>query len=168
FVAVPPWWRTFAIFAIALFFQATVLHDVQVRGVTVSFAFLVVLWYAVSAGGLRAAFFGLVAGACEDGFSGASGAAWTIATPLAAALAGELVSATGWDHPAFLGLVAFVASFVRTVAFWIVLRAFGASGNTAPTPDLRMALLSAAAMGAVALVVMAFFSRLRPLRVGPR
>jgi rod shape-determining protein MreD len=163
-LALPSWRRAFLALAVALLAQTTVLHDVHVRGGTISFVLLVVLWFAASAGAARGAFFGLIAGACEDAISGGTGAAWTVATPLAAALAARAVRAIGWDHPLFLGAVTAFAAFARTIVFWLVLQAERTTPNL-DTPAVHAALWSAALDAAVAIVLTATLRGLRPPRV---
>jgi rod shape-determining protein MreD len=161
-------WRWgFAALALALIAQATVLHGLHVRGGTISFVFLVVLWFATGAGTARGAFFGLIAGTLEDAISGGTGAAWTLATPLAAAFAARLVGATGWDHPLFLGLVTAFAALLRSLIFWLVLRAEHPL-VVLDAPTLHAALWSAALDAVVVVAATAVFRRLRPLRVNRR
>jgi hypothetical protein len=80
----PEWWKIALALYIALLLQTTLLHDS-----TASPALLLVLWYAVNAGVMRGAFFGLLVGACEDAL-GAGGAAWTVADAATGAFAGAL------------------------------------------------------------------------------
>jgi len=161
-------WRWgFAALIVALLAQTTVLHGFTVRGGTISFAFLVVLWFATGAGTARGAFFGLIAGALEDAVSGASGVAWTFATPIAAAAAARIVTATGWDHPLFLGLVAAVAVALRSIVFWLVLRA--EQPLVALDSHAVHAALWSVALDALAVVLAtSAFRRLRPQRVNRR
>jgi rod shape-determining protein MreD len=163
-LAIPSWWRAFAALAIALVAQATVLHGLQVRGGSISFTLLVVLWFAASAGTARGAFFGLIAGACEDAVAGGSGIAWTIATPLCAAVAARIVRGIGWDHPLFLGAVAGLAALLRMVTFWLVLRAQHLNPDLG-APAVHAALWSAAFDALAVLAATALFRDLRPRRV---
>ena len=75
-------------------------------------------------------------------------------------IAARIVGATGWDHPLFLGLVTMLAACVRSVAFWLVLRAehpIVALGSPAAHAALWSAALDA-------LVVVAATAALRNLR----
>jgi rod shape-determining protein MreD len=152
---------------VALLAQTTLLHGLQVRGGTISFAFLVVLWFAASAGTARGALFGLIAGALEDAFSGGAGAAWTFATPLAAIVAARSVRTTGWDHPLFLGFVTVVAACLRSFVFWFVTRAEHPLVPLDAT-TVHAALWSAALDALVVVIATAALPRLRPLRVDRR
>jgi cell shape-determining protein MreD len=166
-LVVPSWRWAFAALGIALIAQATVLHGMQFRGGSVSLVFLVVLWFAAAGGPARGAFFGLIAGACSDALAGGTGAAWTVSTPVAAALAARVVGLSGWDHPLFLGLIAAFAALARTVAFWLVLRAEGGPMNIG-APEAHAALWSAALDGVVAAVALLAFHQLRPPHVDRR
>jgi rod shape-determining protein MreD len=160
----PPWRAAFAALAIALLLQTTLLHALRVRGGSLSFVLLIVVWFAARAGGLRGAFFGLVAGACEDALSGVTGAAWTIATPLVAALAGRTLRAIGSGNPLVFASAVAGASLLRTLMFWFVLRAEGSRFALSP-PGVHQVLWSSAFDAALALVVLLCVPRLRPLRV---
>jgi cell shape-determining protein MreD len=80
----PEWWKIAIALYAALLLQTTLLH-----GLPVSLALLLVLWYAMNAGAMRGALFGLIVGACEDSL-GAGGGAWTFADAAAGAFAGAL------------------------------------------------------------------------------
>jgi rod shape-determining protein MreD len=166
-LTLPSWRRAFLTLAVALIAQTTVLHSVGARGGTISFVFLVVLWFATAAGTAKGALFGLIAGACEDALAGATGAAWTVATPLSAALAARIVRGTGWDHPLFLGLVTGCAAISRSLLAWFVLRL----EHLVATPGeaaMHAALWSATLDALVAGVATTAFRSLRPLRVDRR
>lgn len=160
----PPWGAAFAALAVSLLAQTTLLHAVRFRGGSVSFVLLVVVWFAARSGALRGAFFGLIAGACEDALSGITGAAWTVATPLAAAFAGRTMRAAGSDNPLVFAAVGALASLVRIVACWFVLRAEG-SPLGLHSPGIHAALWSSVLDAAVAAAVLTLVPRLRPLRV---
>jgi rod shape-determining protein MreD len=166
-LALPSWWRAFGALAAALIAQATLLAGLHVRGGSISLALLVVLWYAVRAGTARGAFFGLVAGACEDAVAGGTGIAWTVATPLAAMLAARVVRGLRSDNPLFLAGVAGACAFVRILAFWLMLRAQHLM-PVLDAPALHAALWSAVSDGTLALAVLLAFKNLRPLHVGDR
>jgi rod shape-determining protein MreD len=161
----PSWARGLLALAVALLAQSTVLHAVHVHGGTLSLTFLVVAWFAIASGTARGALFGLVAGALEDGLCGATGAAWTLATPAAAAVAARVVRGTRWDHPAFVGPVVAAATLLRTVLFWLVSRAEG----HVPVLDAaagRGALWTAVLTGAMAVAVAVAFPKLRAFHAG--
>lgn len=80
----PDWWKLAIALYVALLLQTTLLHDT-----TASPALLLLLWYAVNAGAVRGALFGLIVGTCEDALS-AGGAAWTFADAATGAFAGAL------------------------------------------------------------------------------
>jgi rod shape-determining protein MreD len=163
----PPWGAALGALAIALLLQTTLLHGLHVHGGSVSFVLLIVVWFAARAGSMRGAFFGLVAGACEDALSGVTGAAWTVATPLVAALAARTLRAIGSNNPLlFAGAVA-LASVMRVLGSWFVLRAEGSRIGLNPL-SIHGTLWSSALNAAIALVVLLCVPRLRPLRVDRR
>lgn len=117
----PPWWQVGLFLAIALLLQMEVLHYFNVRGAQPSIVLIIVVWYALHADLRSAAFFGLIAGLCEDVLSAQTGAAWTIATTLTAALAGSLSRWFFADSIPVVALVVFLATLVRQLVFWIVM-----------------------------------------------
>lgn len=160
----PPWRWSFVALAIALLAQATVMARVHVRGGSLSLVLLVTVWFATRAGVARGALFALIAGACEDAVAGNTGAAWTVATPVAAVLAGRIVRALGSDNPVMFGAVVGLAALVRIVVFRLVLQAQQmAAGFDAGS--LHAALWSAAFDAVLAALVLLAAPRLRPLRV---
>jgi rod shape-determining protein MreD len=161
---VPPWGAAFAALAVALIAQSTVLHALRFRGGTLSFVLLIVVWFAVRAGTARGAFFGLIAGACEDALAGITGAAWTIATPLAAVLAARTVRGIGSANPLLFAAVVALTSLFRTFACWFVVRAEGLPLGL-DLADVHAALWSAALNAIVATVALLAVPALRPLRV---
>lgn len=163
----PPWRSAFAALAIALLFQTTLLHGLRVHGGSVSFVLLIVVWFAARAGSMRGAFFGLVAGACEDALAGVTGAAWTVATPLVAALTARTLRAVGSDNPLVFASTVALASLMRILGASFVLRAEGSRIGVNPL-SIHDALWSSALDAAVALVVLICLPRLRALRVDRR
>jgi rod shape-determining protein MreD len=160
----PPWGAAFAALAAALLAQTTVLHAFRFRGGGLSLVLLIVVWFAARGGTARGAFFGLIAGACEDALAGVTGAAWTIATPLAAVLAARVVRGIGSANPLLFAAVVALASFFRVLVFWFVVRAEGARLNLASV-DLHATLWSSVIDALIAAAVLLAVPSLRPLRV---
>jgi len=160
-LAVPPWPIAYGALAVALLLQTTVLHALHLRGGALSAVFLVVLWYAGSAPAGSGAFFALVAGACEDALSGVTGAAWTIATPIATLLAARVVHQTPWRNPLFLGALTGLAALVRSIMFWIVM-AIERRAQQVGSAEMHTAVWSAALDALVAAAAVTAFRALRP------
>ena len=163
----PPWRWSFLALAVALLAQATVLNRLHLRDGALSLVLLVTVWFAARAGVWRGALFALIAGACEDAVAGNTGAAWTFATPLAAALGGRIVRALDSDNPLLFGAVVAVAALVRLLAFRLIEQA-QQPGVGFDGADVHAALWSAALDAVVAVIVLAAVPRLRPLRVDLR
>lgn len=110
----PEWWKIAIALYVALLAQTTLLRDT-----TASPALLLVLWYAVNAGVMRGALFGLLVGACEDAL-GAGGAAWTFADAATGAFAGALArTLPGSPLPASLAVIPLTAA--RYLVFlWVL------------------------------------------------
>ncbi len=163
----PPWAWSFVALAVALLAQTTVLSRLHFRGGSASFVLLVTVWFAARAGIARGALFALIAGACEDAVAGNTGAAWTVATPVAAAIAGRAIRAVGSDNPVLVGAVVAVAALIRVIVFRLVLQVQGMVPGFDPV-SLHAALWSAAIDAALAALVLIFLPALRPLHVEHR
>ena len=98
--------------------QATLVHDVAIRGVVPSVVLVVVVWYAIRVDVLRAAVYGLAAGLCEDALSASTGAAWTISTLCAAIVAGLLSRGFFADSVPLAAGVTVIATLLRALLFW--------------------------------------------------
>jgi rod shape-determining protein MreD len=155
----PAWWQLATALAATLLVQSSIAPFVAIRGAIPSGVLLLVGWYAVRAGSLRGCTFGLIAGACEDAVSGATGVAWTFATALAGALAGRL--ARTWLADTKLALVPAAAAItlVRYVAFALVMQLQGR-----PIPlglmHLHAALWQAALDALIAYAILAALPQL--------
>jgi rod shape-determining protein MreD len=147
--------------------QTTVLHGLGVHGGVPSLVLLVVAWFSARAGAWRGALFGLAAGLLEDALAGWTGAAWMLATPLAAALVGRIGRTSFGDTIFVLVPLVGLASLLRTFAFWLALRALGRP-FVVDDFTLHAALWSAVFNAAFALVLLVVFPRLRPLHVERR
>jgi rod shape-determining protein MreD len=166
-LAVPPWPVAFVALAIALLLQTTLLHVLHFRGGTLSAVFLVVLWYAGSAPAGRGAFFALIAGALEDALGGTTGAAWTVATPIAAFLVVRIVREVPLRSPIFLGTLTGFAALLRSVLFWVVMAAERHASHIGTT-ETHAALWSAFLDGLAAFAILVAFRPLRPPDVHAR
>jgi rod shape-determining protein MreD len=114
----PPAWPLVALTLVgALLVQSTLEPLLPIRGTTISWVLLLVLWYANRTGTAGGFVLGLVAGACEDALAGNTGAAWTFSTALVGAGAGRL--ARTWLGDTKLALVPGVAlaTLVRYALF---------------------------------------------------
>ncbi len=114
----PPAWPLVALTLLgALLVQSTLEPLLPIRGATVSWVLLLVLWCANRTGTGAGFVLGLVAGACEDALAGNTGAAWTFSTALVGAGAGRL--ARTWLGDTKLALVPGVAlaTLVRYALF---------------------------------------------------
>ena len=121
----PPWWIVALALVAALLVQGSFAPMLAIRGANVSFITLLVAWYGVRTGVARGLAFGTIAGACLDAIGGGTGAAWTLSTGLAGALAGRV--ARTWLADTKLALVPGIAilTLVRYAAFGIVTAAQG-------------------------------------------
>jgi rod shape-determining protein MreD len=158
----PPWYVAAVVLAAALVAQSTIVHYIAVRGVVPSVVLVVVVWYAIRVDTLRAAFYGLVAGLCEDALAAQTGAAWTIATSLSAMLASVLSRGFFADSTPLVVIVTLVATLVRALLFWIVA---GFSGYPAGlgTLHLHQAVLQAALNVIVMVIAMLIIRRFETL-----
>lgn len=114
----PEWWVPVLYLLVALLVQTEIVHLFTVRGAELSVVLVVVVWYAVRAGILRAVLFGLIAGACEDALGAQTGASWMIATTGAALFASLLSRWFFADSIPACAAVVFVATLLQRLLFW--------------------------------------------------
>jgi hypothetical protein len=155
----PATWHVVLALAAALGLQATLAPFVAVRGAVVSLVVLVVAWYAVRMGSLRGFAFGMVAGACEDALTDATGVAWTFSTALAGALAGRLARTYLADTKLALVPGAAAVTLVRYGAFALIMQWQG-RGAALPLTQLHAALWQSALDAGVALAALWIFPAL--------
>jgi rod shape-determining protein MreD len=121
-VRLPTDWRAAAIWlVVAGFFQATLVHFIAIRSAVPSLIFLVVVTYALRAGPAGAILLGAAGGLIEDALAGNTGAAWTIATTLAALGVSGAARLTFADSPSVFAALVVVAALVREALYWAVL-----------------------------------------------
>jgi rod shape-determining protein MreD len=119
---VPTDWRAAAIWlVVAGFLQATLVHFVAIRGAVPSLVFLVVATYALRSGAAGAILLGAAGGLIEDALCGNTGAAWTIATTLAALGISGAARLTFADSPSIWAALLVAATLVREGLYWAVL-----------------------------------------------
>jgi rod shape-determining protein MreD len=121
-VRLPTDWRSALLWLFATgFLQATLVHYLAFRGAVPSLIFLVVATYALRAGAPGAILLGVAGGVLEDGLAGNTGAAWTIATAVAAFSmwgAGRVLFA---DSPSIFAALLAVIALLREAVYWSVL-----------------------------------------------
>ncbi len=117
----PGWGIAGALLAVALLLQTQLLHYAVFRGAQLSIVLVVVVWFALRTDYVRAAFFGLIAGLCEDALSAQTGAAWTISTTLTAVCVSILSRWFFADSPAAAAAMVAVATLLRRMLFWIAM-----------------------------------------------
>ncbi len=105
--------------------QVTVVHYVAFHFAVPSFVLIVVIWYAIRVDAQRATLYGLAAGLCEDALAPQTGAAWTISTTLCATLTSLLSRGFFSDSIPLVSAVTAVATLLRALLFWTVMRLFG-------------------------------------------
>ncbi len=156
----PAWWIAAAFLAIALLLQTQVMHYAAFRNAQPSLVLVVVVWYALHAGMRRAAAFGLIAGLCEDALATQTGGAWTISTTLTALFAAALSRWFFADSIAVMGGVAFAATLLRRMVFWIVMALEGYPAGYARL-HFHQALWTALLNGALAIAAVAIERRIQ-------
>lgn len=160
----PAVWRFALTIVVALLLQTEVLAHFSLRGAMPSLVLIALVWYAMHAGGLRAAIAGLFVGLAEDVLAAQTGAAWTLSTVLIAAGVAPLSRWFFADSiPVFVSVVA-LATLGRRLIFWIVMSLQGYPSGHGAT-HLHQALWEAALNAAVAALVPAA-ARLLELRRG--
>jgi rod shape-determining protein MreD len=121
----PSTWRAALGLAAALVVQSTLAPYLTLRGASISFVLLAVVWYATRAGSARGLVFGLIAGACEDALAGGTAPAWTFSTGAIGFVWGRLGGTHFGESRGWLVAGAFLATLVRYGAFVAVLQASG-------------------------------------------
>ena len=149
----PPWPVAAAWLIAAVAAQATLVHYTAVRGVVPSLVLVTVVWYAIRVDPLRAAVYGLAAGVCEDALAAQTGAAWTISTLFAAALASLLSRGFFADSIPLAAAVTLAVTLVRALLFWTTMSLEGYPSGLGAM-HLREALLAAALNVAVMIAAM--------------
>jgi rod shape-determining protein MreD len=109
----------------AITVQATLVHELAIRGVVPSLVLVTVIWYAIRVDARRAAVYGLAAGFCEDALSAGTGAAWMISTGITAAVASMLSRGFFADSIPWVTAIVIVATLLRSLLFWIVMAFLG-------------------------------------------
>ena len=149
----PPWYVAAAWLAGAVIAQTTVVHELAIRNVVPSFVLAVVVWYAVRVNARRAAIFGAIAGLCEDALSAGTGASWMIATGITSLVASVLSRGFFADSIALVAAVAFGATLLRALLFWIAMSLGGYPAGLGMM-HLHEALFAALLNAAVIMVAM--------------
>ena len=160
YVPDPPalWTIALAVF-VALVLQSTLAPFFAFRGGSPSLVTLVVAWYGVRSGTLRGLALGLVAGACEDALAGQTGVAWTFATGFAGAFSGRLARTWFADTKIVLVPFAGVVTFVRFLAFALLMQAQGRALDM-PFIQLRAVVWQSLFDTLIAFVVLWYVPRL--------
>lgn len=127
----PKWWVAGLWLLGALLVQTTIGHVLAVRGVEPAFVLVVVVWYAIRVDSVRAALYGLIAGALEDALATHTGGAFTISTTLVAVIAGALSRGFFADSLPLVALLVAVATLLRNGIFWTVMALQGYPGGLA-------------------------------------
>jgi rod shape-determining protein MreD len=117
----PEWWIPALYLVVALLVQSEVLHYFTLRGAQLSIVLVIVVWYGLRTDLLRAAIFGLIAGACEDALGTQTGASWMIATTCTALFASALSRWFFADSIPVTAGVVFAATLLQRLIFWIAM-----------------------------------------------
>ncbi len=117
----PEWWVPALLLIVALLLQSEVAHYFTLRGGQLSMVLVVVVWYGLRADFLRAAIFGLIAGACEDAIGAQTGASWMIATTFTAVFASALSRWFFADSIPVTAGVVFAATLLQRLIFWVAM-----------------------------------------------
>ena len=121
-VRLPTDWRGVALWLFAAgFVQATLVHYVAVRSAVPSLIFLVVATYALRAGASGAIILGAIGGLLDDSLAGNTGAAWTIATTVAALGVWGAGRFLFTDSASIFAVIVMAASLLREGVYWAVL-----------------------------------------------
>jgi len=149
----PTDWRAAAIWlVIAGFLQATLVHFVAIRSAVPSLIFLVVATYALRSGAAGAIVLGAAGGLIEDALAGNTGAAWTIATTIAALGISGAARLTFADSPSIFAALLVVAALFREGVYWAVLSLEGYQIGLG-LHYTKIAVASALYTAAIAMVV---------------
>ena len=116
-----PWLPAILWLGAALIVQTEILGAMTLGNLQLSIVLVLVVWFAVRTDLRSAAFFALIAGACEDIFSTQTGAAWTIATLLTAVSASLVSRGFFADSIPLLAGIVVLATLFRRLIFWIVM-----------------------------------------------
>ncbi len=152
----PAWYVAAPWLAAALVAQSTIVHYLAIRGVVPSVVLVVVVWYAIRVDARRGALCGLVAGLCEDALAAQTGAAWTIATAVAAVIASRLSRGFFADSLPLVAGITIVATLARALIFWVACALGGyppGLGATHLREAVFQSVLNAALVSAAMLVV---------------
>ncbi len=139
-------WPTFGWIALALVVEAALVPYIAIRGAVPSAVGIGVALFALRARVPTALVLGVLAGALEDALSGATGAAWTVATALTAviiALSNRLIFV---ESAVRLGVAIAIAVLVRDALFWLGMKVAGYPSGLG-TAHLHIALISAVESG---------------------
>lgn len=121
-VRLPTDWRAAALWLfVAGFAQTTLVHYIAVRGAVPSLIFLVVATYALRAGAPGAILLGAAGGLLDDALAGNTGAAWTMATTIAALGIWGSGRVLFTDSASIFAVVVMLASLLREAMYWAVL-----------------------------------------------
>ena len=120
-ITAPTWYVSAAWLALALLAQACIMHLVVIRNVEPSIVLVAVVWYAIRVEPWRAGAYGCAAGVVEDLLSYHTGGAWTISTTAVALVASMISRGFFADSIPLLATIAFVATLVRQLIFWVTM-----------------------------------------------
>jgi rod shape-determining protein MreD len=163
----PPWWVAALALLAALVLQTLLPPWLSLRGAAPGFVLLFVLWYGFRTSFAAGLLAGTVAGACEDALAGWTGAAWTLSTAAAGALAGRCAGSPISEAPLRLAAFAGLATLARYGLFAAVL---GLEGRALALPEahLHAAAWQSALDAVLAWLALTVFPRLGVSRVGLR
>lgn len=138
------------------------MHFTIVRNVEPSLVLVAVVFYAIRVDIVRAAAYGLAAGALEDVLATGTGAAFTISTMLAAMSAQAISRGFFADSLPLVMVITIVATLVRQLLFWITWSFEGYPSGLGVMhfhEAIAKAVLNALLMAFVMLVVRRFGER---------
>jgi hypothetical protein len=98
-----------------------VLHYFTLRGAELSVVLVTIVWYGLRVDLLRAAVFGLIAGACEDALGAQTGASWMIANAGTAMFASALSRWFFADSTLVTAGVVVAATLLQRLLFWVAM-----------------------------------------------
>ncbi|MGH7714372.1 MAG: hypothetical protein ACREML_00085, partial [Vulcanimicrobiaceae bacterium] len=96
------------------------MHFIAIRSAVPSLIFLVVATYALRAGTAGAILLGAAGGLIDDALAGNTGAAWTIATTIAALAISGAARLTFADSPSIFAALLVAAALLREGLYWAV------------------------------------------------
>ncbi len=147
--------------------QSLLARYLPIRGATFGLIATLIAWYAMRSGPTSGAFFGLIAGACEDALAGGTGAAWTFSSAAIGVLGGRLGSTLLVDSLWLWVPTIAALGIVRYAVFLLVMEIEGRTPHLV-TLHLHQILLQALLDAALAFVALQRFPRLRIERVVDR